>query len=61
MGQKITLTITGSSHRGEGVRRTNSGQVVFVPYALPGEVVECVITEVKKDYARSRLLPGRRW
>lgn len=56
IGQKITLTITGCSHRGEGVGRTSSGQVIFVPYALPGEVVECVITEVKKDYARGRLL-----
>ncbi|MGB9859591.1 MAG: 23S rRNA (uracil(1939)-C(5))-methyltransferase RlmD [Moorellaceae bacterium] len=56
MEPRLTLTITGCSHQGEGIGRTSSGQVVFVPYALPGEVVECVVTQTKKDYARGRLL-----
>ena len=33
------LTIARLGHRGDGVADTDSGPV-FVPYALPGEVVE---------------------
>ena len=32
------LTITGLGHRGDGVAETPAG-TVYVPYALPGEVV----------------------
>ena len=30
--------------------------VVFVPFVLPGEIVEAEITEVKKNFARAKLL-----
>jgi tRNA/tmRNA/rRNA uracil-C5-methylase (TrmA/RlmC/RlmD family) len=40
---------------GEGVARL-AEFVVFVPFVLPGERVEVEVTEVKKRYARGRLL-----
>lgn len=55
LGHKVKVFITGCSHRGEGLGRLPSGQIIFIPYALPGEEVECQVTEVKRDYARGRL------
>ncbi|MEN6350995.1 MAG: 23S rRNA (uracil(1939)-C(5))-methyltransferase RlmD [Syntrophomonas sp.] len=46
--------IQGISHDGQGVGRLD-GKVVFVPGALPGEDVELVIEEEKKNYLRGRL------
>ncbi|WP_297199397.1 23S rRNA (uracil(1939)-C(5))-methyltransferase RlmD [Thermanaeromonas sp.] len=54
-GPKEKVLIFGCSHRGEGLGRLPSGQIIFVPYALPGEEVECRITEAKRDYSRGRL------
>jgi tRNA/tmRNA/rRNA uracil-C5-methylase (TrmA/RlmC/RlmD family) len=69
-GEQLTLTIQDVAFGGEGVGRvplpsdaksgdpeTASGEfVVFVPYVLPGEVVEVEITTVKKQFARAKLL-----
>jgi len=52
---KVSLTIEDIAFGGEGVARLN-GFVVFVPFVLPDEVVEAEITEVKKKFARARLL-----
>ena len=38
-GQVIELEITDLNHRGEGVGKTG-GFIVFVPQALPGEIVK---------------------
>jgi len=54
-GNKYTLDIVSLGHSGEGVGRYKDF-TVFVPYALPGEQVEVKITEVKKTYAKGRLL-----
>ncbi|MEW6524997.1 MAG: TRAM domain-containing protein, partial [Bacillota bacterium] len=43
------LEITGLTHRGQGVGRVG-GQVVFVPFAVPGDRVQVRITERKKNY-----------
>jgi 23S rRNA (uracil1939-C5)-methyltransferase len=51
----IELTITALAHSGEGVGR-HEGRAVFVPFALPGERVHVEIVEVKKNYARARLV-----
>ena len=54
-GDKISLTIDDIAFGGDGVGRT-SDFVVFVPFVLVGETVEVEITEVKKNFARSKLL-----
>ena len=58
-GQRITVTIADIAFGGEGVARVESF-VVFVPLVLVGEEVEAEITEVKKQFARARLLSVRR-
>lgn len=52
---KVLLTITDIAFGGEGVARLNDF-VVFVPFVLVGEVVEAEITEIKKKFARARML-----
>jgi tRNA/tmRNA/rRNA uracil-C5-methylase (TrmA/RlmC/RlmD family) len=54
-GAKITLTIADIAFGGEGVGRLNDF-VVFVPFVVVGETVEVEITEVKKSFARAKLL-----
>ena len=51
----LQLTIDDIAFGGEGVGRVNDF-VVFVPFVAPGEVVEVELTEVKKRFARARLL-----
>ncbi len=51
----ITLEITDLNSEGAGVGRYD-GQVVFVPYALPGEKVEVLIIKSAKNYAVGKLL-----
>jgi len=53
-GETCTIEITGLGHSGEGVGRFQ-GFTVFVPYALPGERVDALISVVKKNYAQGRL------
>jgi tRNA/tmRNA/rRNA uracil-C5-methylase (TrmA/RlmC/RlmD family) len=58
-GDKITLTIDDIAFGGEGVGRAHTSEgelVVFVPFVLMGETVEAEITEVKKNFARAKLL-----
>jgi len=54
-GATYNIEITGLGHSGEGVGRYQDF-TVFVPGALPGELVTAQITEVKKNYAKGRLL-----
>ena len=54
-GTNVSLTITDIAFGGEGVARLNDF-VVFVPFVLVGEEVEAEITEVKKNFARARLV-----
>jgi tRNA/tmRNA/rRNA uracil-C5-methylase (TrmA/RlmC/RlmD family) len=55
IGDKLTLAITDIAFGGEGVARLDDF-VIFVPFVAPGEVVEAEITEVKKRFARAKLL-----
>jgi tRNA/tmRNA/rRNA uracil-C5-methylase (TrmA/RlmC/RlmD family) len=55
IGDKLSLTISDLAFGGEGVARLDDF-VVFVPFVGVGEVVEAEITEVKKKFARARLL-----
>jgi 23S rRNA (uracil1939-C5)-methyltransferase len=54
VGQFHEVTIEKTNHQCEGLVRLE-GLVVFVPYALPGEVVKIEITEVKKNIAFANL------
>jgi len=54
-GAKVTLTIADIAFGGEGVGRLDDF-VVFVPFVVVGETVEVEITEVKKSFARAKLL-----
>ena len=54
-GSIVKLTIVDIAFGGEGVARLHDF-VVFVPFVLVGEEVEAEITEVKKRFARARLL-----
>jgi tRNA/tmRNA/rRNA uracil-C5-methylase (TrmA/RlmC/RlmD family) len=55
LGDRLTLTIGDIAFGGEGVARVEAF-VVFVPFVAVGETVEAEITEVKKRFARARLL-----
>lgn len=48
-------SFSGLGHAGEGVGRVE-GFTVFVPYVLPGEEADIRITEVKRNFARGRLV-----
>ncbi len=54
-GSKLTVKIHDIAFGGEGVAR-HEDFVIFVPFVLVGEEVEIEITEVKKNFARARLL-----
>lgn len=54
-GQKITLQINDIAFGGEGVARIEEF-VVFVPFVLVGEEIEAEVTEVKKSFARAKLV-----
>jgi tRNA/tmRNA/rRNA uracil-C5-methylase (TrmA/RlmC/RlmD family) len=55
LGDKINLTIHDLAFGGEGVGRIDE-LVVFVPFVIVGETVEVEITELKKNFARAKLL-----
>ena len=55
IGDQLTLKIQDIAFGGEGVGRTEDF-VVFVPFVVVGETVMAEITEVKKQFARARLL-----
>ena len=55
LGDKISLTINDTAFGGEGVGR-HDDLVVFVPFVISGEIIEVEITELKKNYARAKLL-----
>lgn len=50
------LTLAELAPGGEAVGRRDDGLVVFVPGGAPGEQVQVRLEEVKKGYARARLL-----
>lgn len=52
----ITLTIHDVARGGSGVGRLESGEVVFVPFTAPGDVVSVNITEKTKTYSHGELV-----
>lgn len=55
MAETVQVRIDDIAFGGEGVARLDDF-VVFIPFAAPGEVVEAELIEVKKRFARARLL-----
>jgi tRNA/tmRNA/rRNA uracil-C5-methylase (TrmA/RlmC/RlmD family) len=55
IGDKISLDIRDIAFGGEGVGKLDE-LVVFVPFTITGETVEAEITELKKNFARAKLL-----
>lgn len=55
VGQRFEVKITDLAFGGEGVARVDDF-VIFVPFVLVGEEVEVEISEIKKNFARARLL-----
>ena len=51
----IQLTLTAQTYGGEAIGRYN-GKAVFVPFALPGEIVRARIVEERKNFSRAELL-----
>ncbi|MBM3877117.1 MAG: class I SAM-dependent RNA methyltransferase [Verrucomicrobia bacterium] len=54
-GSRLTLAIRDLAFGGEGVGRVGEF-VVFVPFVVPGDEVEVEVTEVKKKFARAKLV-----
>lgn len=55
VGSRVTARIEDVAFGGEGVARPDNF-VVFVPFVLRGELVEAEIIEIKKAFARARLV-----
>ncbi|MEY2467041.1 MAG: rRNA (uracil1939-C5)-methyltransferase [Verrucomicrobiota bacterium] len=55
IGDKLVLKIHDIAFGGEGVGRVDDF-VVFVPFVIVGEEVEVELTEVKKNFARGKLM-----
>lgn len=51
----VKATIESLSHEGRGVTHVD-GKVVFIDEALPGEAVEFVYTDMRRDYAEGRVV-----
>ncbi len=54
-GERRTVEITGLSHAGEGVGRVENF-AVFVPGAIPGDLVNIEVEEVKRRHGRGRVV-----
>ncbi|NOS88699.1 MAG: 23S rRNA (uracil(1939)-C(5))-methyltransferase RlmD [Methylococcaceae bacterium] len=51
----VAVTIESLAHDGRGVAHVD-GKVVFIDEALPGEAVEFIYTEVRKDFAEGKVV-----
>lgn len=52
----VRLTVERVVAGGDGLAREDAGRVVFVPGALPGEVVDVVLVGAKRDFARAQVV-----
>ncbi len=55
MKEAFIFQLTSIAHGGAALGR-HEGKVIFVPYALPGEVVRVEVTDDRGRYAHARLL-----
>jgi 23S rRNA (uracil1939-C5)-methyltransferase len=54
--QVVSLRAERIAAGGDALAREESGRIVFVPGALPGELVDVRLVEEKSDFARAELL-----
>lgn len=54
-GAQLTLEIQSAGAQGKGVARTAEGQVVFVPYGIPGDQVEVTVVQSKKKFLEAHI------
>ena len=47
------LPIHGIAEKGKAVGRANDGQIIFLNHAVPGDIVDCVVTRKKKGYKQA--------
>ena len=52
----IELSLSGLAYGGEAFGRDHDGRMIFVPFALPDELVRVEIVEEHKRWARTHLL-----
>ena len=55
-GDKLLLSIRAAGAQGKGIAHTPEGQVVFVPYGVPGDEVEAIVISSKRKYLEARIL-----
>ena len=56
MTNQNILEITDLNGYAQGVSRSDSGKIVFVDKALPGDVVEVFYTENSKRFSNAKIL-----
>ena len=56
MTSKVDVRIDNLAYGGEALGRLADGRVVFVPYAIPGELVRLRLVEDKPRHARAELV-----
>ena len=56
MPDEIELDVTDVVAGGDGLAREQTGRVVFVRGALPGERVVARLTEERRDFARAEVV-----
>ncbi|GCD78129.1 tRNA (uracil-5-)-methyltransferase [Thermaurantimonas aggregans] len=54
-GTQLTLKIQSAGAQGMGVARTAEGQVVFVPFGIPGDLVEVTVVKSKKKFLEAQI------
>lgn len=65
MEETLDVRIESLAYGGDAIGKLVDGRVVFVPFALPGELVRLELVEVKARHARAKLVevleatPGR--
>ena len=52
----FTTRITALTNEGEGIGHSDDGMAFFIKGALPGDVISCGVTKVKKTYGYGRVL-----
>ncbi len=55
MGERFEMKLDAMAHGGDAIGR-HEGRAIFVPYAIPGEVVRVELVEDHNHYGRARLL-----
>lgn len=48
------LEIIDLTVKGEGLAKTEQGMIVFIPYAVPGDIVKAEITPFKKNIHQAK-------